>query len=179
MPVVRSHPLIEQIMADWREPIGPLYDGYRGHVYRMFNCCLALQCCSREEQDQLAIAAAFHDLGLWSARTLDYLPPSVVLAQQWLRCHGHDPWSADIGLMIDFHHKLRPYRGQGPALVELFRKADLVDFSRGLIRFGLSTDFIKQLGAEWPNAGFHRFLLVRGARWLLQHPLRPAPFLKW
>lgn len=68
--LVVEHPLIEEILGQWRDQIGAQWSGYRGHVYRMFNCCLALRACSAEETAKLAVAAAFHDLGLWSDRTL-------------------------------------------------------------------------------------------------------------
>jgi hypothetical protein len=46
METVTNHHLIEQILSSWKEQIGDTYEGYRGHVYRMFNFCLALKPCS-------------------------------------------------------------------------------------------------------------------------------------
>jgi hypothetical protein len=43
-----------------------------------------------------------------------------------------------------------------------FRRGDLVDFSLGLVRFGLSRELIAEVGA-----------------WLIRHPLNPAPMFKW
>ncbi|MFM7831702.1 MAG: hypothetical protein ACKPJD_07920, partial [Planctomycetaceae bacterium] len=108
--VVAEHRLIEEILGQWREQIGPQWSGYRGHVYRMFNCCLALRECSEEETLKLAVAAAFHDLGLWSDRTVDYLPPSSARAAEWLQYRGLTDWIDEIRLIIDNHHKLRAYR---------------------------------------------------------------------
>ena len=42
MKIETSLPLMEEIISAWRDCIGVDYDGYRGHVYRMFNFCLAL-----------------------------------------------------------------------------------------------------------------------------------------
>ncbi|MBK5969314.1 MULTISPECIES: hypothetical protein [Thiorhodovibrio] len=184
MEIVKQYPLIEQILTPWQGAIGATYVGYRGHVYRMFNCCLALvnqspRPCSDDDLRKLAIAAAFHDLGLWSDQTVDYLPPSVERARQWLAENDLSDWSEEIGLMIAMHHKLRPYRDPRFPLVELFRKADLVDFSLGLFRGGLPSGFVKQLKAEIPNAGFHRFLLAGAKDWFLRHPFSPPPFMKW
>ena len=39
MDVIKVHPLIDQILESWRGQIGDVYDGYRGHVFRMLNCC--------------------------------------------------------------------------------------------------------------------------------------------
>ncbi len=179
MDIIQSHPLIEQILTSWQSQIGENYNGYRGHVYRMFNCCLALRDCSDEDIQKLAIAAAFHDIGLWSDHTIDYLPPSVREAQQWLSQNNRANWSEEISLMIDMHHKIRPVKNVNSPLVELFRKADLVDFSLGLIKFGLSAQYIAQLKSTIPNAGFHVFLTNNAVQWFKQHPLRLPPFMKW
>ena len=94
MPVETHNPLIESILSDWRERIGNDYAGYRGHVYRMFNYSLALHPASDEEQAKLAIAACFHDIGLTSDHTVDYLAPSVVQAENYLVETGRAAWSA-------------------------------------------------------------------------------------
>jgi hypothetical protein len=170
---------IESILSLWRDRIGAEYDGYRGHVYRVFNVCLQLRACTAEERDKLAIALAFHDIGLWSAHTADYLPPSEAEAVAWLDRNGLSAWREEIALMIRMHHRIRRWRDPRTPLVETLRRADLVDFSRGLYRAGLPRAFLRDLSAAIPNAGFHRFLL-RGARdWFLRHPLRPPPFLRW
>lgn len=179
MVIVKENPIIEQILGGWKIHIGDTYEGYRGHVYRMFNCCLSLRKCSGEEIRKLAIAASFHDIGLWSDNTVDYLPPSVAHAQKWLEENGLGFWAFEIGLIIDMHHKLRPYSDPKYPLVEVFRKADLVDFSLGTFRFGLSSRYIRQLKSEFPNAGFHRFLLRGAFDWFSENPLSPPPFIKW
>ncbi len=179
-PVIVDHePLIEEILGAWRERIGAQFDGYRGHVYRMFNVCLALRACSDDERRKLAIAACFHDIGLWSDHTADYLPPSMAQAQRYLSDAGFAHWSGEIALMIEMHHRIRPYRDAGYPLVELFRKGDLVDFSLGLIRFGLPRAFVRALKQQIPNAGFHRFLMAGAKDWFSKHPLSPPPFMKW
>jgi hypothetical protein len=170
---------LEALLSPWRDLIGPDYEGYRNHVHRMVACCLALRPCSEEEAQKLCIAGCFHDIGLWTARTLDYLPPSVPPAMEYLQREGLEAWSEEIRLMIMEHHKLRPYAGTAYPLVELFRKGDLVDFSLGLFRFGLPTSFIAELKTAYPNAGFHRNLVRLALRWFVRHPLNPAPMMKW
>ena len=81
MDIQTQHPLIESILTDWKDRIGDDYPGYRGHVYRMFNYCLALHPPSEEEETKLAIAACFHDIGLWSDHTVDHLAPSSELVE--------------------------------------------------------------------------------------------------
>ncbi len=48
------------------------------------------------EKEKIQIAACFHDLGIWTASTLDYLSPSEIEASQHLKAHGKDAWSAEI-----------------------------------------------------------------------------------
>ena len=179
MPIETAHDLIEPILVKWAGAIGEDYPGYRGHVYRLFNYCLALHPCTEEEKTKVAIAACFHDLGLWSHHTLDYLPPSVSHATRYLSDSGLTAWTEEIALMIGMHHKLRAYTDHQYPLVDLFRKADLVDVSGGVVRYGLSRSYIAAVKTQFPDHGFHRFLLRAGAAWLLKHPFNPAPFMRW
>ena len=179
MTIETSHDLIEEILTTWAERIGGDYAGYRGHVYRMFNFCLALRPCTEEEKTKLAIAACFHDIGLWSDRTLDYIPPSVAHAARYLSETGRQAWVEEIALMIDRHHKVRAYTDARYPLVELFRKGDLVDFSLGLFSFGIPRDHIRRVKALIPNHGLHTFLIKAGGSWFLKHPFKPAPFMRW
>lgn len=177
--IITRQPRIEQILQPWSEQIGADYAGYRGHVYRMFNCCLALHDCNAEDIDKLAIAAAFHDIGLWTDATVDYLEPSARQAQRWLQANQLAHGSDEIIEMIVQHHKVRPYRDHAGPLVELFRRGDLVDFSLGLIRFGLPVSYLFRLQRAIPNAGFHRFLLKGARDWFKAHPFSPPPFMRW
>lgn len=179
MNIETSHDLIEEILTTWAGRIGDDYPGYKGHVYRMFNFCLALRPCTEEERTKLAIAACFHDIGLWSDQTLDYIPPSVAHAGRYLSETGRQAWAEEIARMIDIHHKVRTYTDGRYPLVELFRKGDLVDFSLGLFSFGIPRDHIRRVKTHIPNHGFHTFLIKTGGSWFLTHPFSPAPFMRW
>ena len=170
---------IDEILEDYREVIGSDFPGYRNHCIRMAEICDLLQATDEEDRHKIAIAAAFHDIGLWMANTLDYLPPSVTPAVQYLEKQGLEDWSDEVSAMILEHHKLRPVDSASSYLVELFRKADLVDFSRGLVRFGLSRAKYSQLVEAYPNAGFHKMLVRISCRWFVRHPLNPLPMMKW
>jgi hypothetical protein len=170
--------LLDDILMPWRDIIGDDFHGYRNHCCRMVNCCLALQECDKETKNKLMIAAAFHDIGIWTEKTLDYLPPSVTPALAYLQENDLQQWTEEITLMIAEHHKLSEYSNQEYPLVELFRKGDLVDFSLGMIRFGLPKAFIRELKKTYPNAGFHRRLMKLGGLWLIRHPLNPLPMMK-
>ena len=170
--------LLDDILADWRDMIGADFDGYRNHCQRMVNCCLALRDCSEVDRQKLMIAAAFHDIGIWTDNTMDYLPPSVPPAMQYLKDKGLEAWSEEVRLMITEHHKLSAFDDPRYPLVELFRQGDLVDFSLGIKRFGLPRPFVRELKRTFPNAGFHRRLLQLASRWFVRHPLNPVPMMK-
>jgi hypothetical protein len=170
---------IDRILSEWKAIIGEDFDGYRNHVVRMATFCLMLKQCSLQEQLKIEIAACFHDIGLWTGKTLDYLAPSLPPARNYLSENGLDDWSEEIELMILQHHKVRPIGGNGLQLVELFRKGDLVDVSLGLVRFGLGKAHVRAVRNTFPNAGFHKMLLELAVRWFVKHPLNPAPMMKW
>jgi len=171
--------LVDLVLEPWREVIGEDWGAYRNHVIRMLHFCLAISPCGAIEQQKLEIAGCFHDIGLWTHNTLDYLEPSVPPARAYLADKGLDDWAEEVSLMITEHHKLRPFRDERYPLVELFRKGDLVDFSRGAVRFGLSRETIRTVQTRFPNNGFHRMLARRAGAWFVRHPLRPAPMMKW
>lgn len=172
-------PRLTEILAPYQDLIGEAYDGYRNHCARMLHCAFALHDCDEEDHEKLTIAAAFHDIGLWTANTVDYIEPSVPPAMEYLKAEGREAWGDEIRLMITEHHKVRTYKGDESPLIELMRKADLVDFSKGLVKHGLPGAYIRALKAAFPNAGFHSMLMKRAGAWFLRHPLNPAPMMKW
>ena len=111
MQVEKQIPLLDSILEEWKTTIGKDFEGYKNHVYRMVNCCFALKPCSEEEREKIVIAAVFHDIGLWVGNTLDYIPPSIPPAMEYLKRRGLESWSNEISLMISEHHKIRQYAG--------------------------------------------------------------------
>lgn len=175
-----AHALLTRLLAACRGLLGRDHDGYANHCHRVVTFCLALRpSCTDEEQEKIAIAVCFHDLGLWTDNTLDYLPPSVVLAVDYLQANGREAWAEEVALMVSEHHKARAVTDTRYPLVEVFRQADLVDFSLGAFTAGLPRDVITAAKARYPNAGFHAMLMRRSASWLLRHPLNPLPMMKW
>ena len=171
-------PLLEEILAEWKQVIGADYQAYRNHVYRVVHFCTWLHACSAEDREKIVVAACFHDIGIWTAGTLDYLPPSVRLAGEYLVARGREAWVPEVTLMIDMHHKVGRYEDPRYPLVEPFRRADIADFSLGLFRMGVPAEVIAQVKAAFPNAGFHKRLAQLGARWLARHPLNPLPMFR-
>jgi hypothetical protein len=179
MTIEKPIPLLEEILAPWRARIGDDFEGYRNHVSRMLNFCFALRACSDEERRKLIIAGAFHDIGIWSDGTVDYLPPSIAQAKFYLTEHGLTDWIAEIERIIDLHHKARPHRGDSSPLIEIFRKADLADFSLGFLKGGVPGETVRAAKAAYPNAGFHKRLMQLAGGWFAKHPFSPPPFMKW
>lgn len=179
MTIEKDIPLLEEILGEWRDRIGADYLGYRNHVYRMVNFCFSLRDHTAEERKKIIIAGCFHDLGIWPEGTLDYLPPSIVRAKEYLSIHTLDEWCPEIELMIGQHHKIHRFQDTQLPLVEEFRRADLVDFSLGLVKSRIPATYVKTVKAEFPNAGFHKQLVRNAGRWICRHPLNPLPVLKW
>jgi hypothetical protein len=177
--VVRDLPLLDAILSEWRETIGTDYPGYRNHVCRVVNVCFALGDWNEEQRRRIVIAGCFHDLGIWSAHTADYLPPSIAEAEKYLAGEGLDAWMAEVVLMIDLHHKFTSYCDPRYPLVEAFRQADLADVSLGMVRHGLPGSFMRELKAAFPNAGFHFRLVRLLGQGLAAHPLNPLPIFRW
>lgn len=86
---------------------------------------------------------------------------------------------AEVLTLINEHHKVFPYVGRHSPNTEAFRKADLVDLSLGMIRFGLPFRLVRSVFTAFPNAGFHRRLGILTARQLMRAPLRPLPMFHW
>lgn len=152
---------------------------YRNHAYRVVNLFTALAPCTDDSLEKVALAAAFHDLGIWTAHTFDYLEPSVALACNHLDCADRGDWRDAVAGMIREHHKIRAFRGADAGFVEPFRRADWIDVSLGVLSFGLPRDRLREIFARWPNAGFHRRLAQLTLRRLRTNPASPIPVLKW
>jgi hypothetical protein len=170
--------MLDAILDRWREPIGKDFTAYRNHCYRVMNLCLAFCGESTAALDKISIAAAFHDLGIWTNHTFDYLAPSRQLAREYLIESKRAAWSDEIEAMIGQHHKLGSYTAHPDWLVEPFRKADWIDVSRGRLKFGLASDVVREILLVFPNAGFHKRLLALTWQRLKTHPLSPLPMLR-
>lgn len=178
MQLCSHFPFVEELVGSFSSALAGDLVAYRNHVCRVLNYYLAL---AGQSSPPLAIlvASAFHDLGIWTNRTFDYLPPSVDLAKSYLSTHGLGALEAEVCAVISEHHKLLPYKGQFAQSVEIFRKADLVDLSLGAIRFSLPSSFVQSVQAAFPNAGFHRLLVRLTARQFAKSPFRPLPMVHW
>lgn len=178
--VVHTHPLAEEILESHRyrahgDDVG--FDAYKAHVYRVFNFARALSGDAPGRDDKLAIAAAFHDLAAFD--TLDYLAPSIVAQDAWLQRTGRADWSDELAVMVAEHHRFTRYAAPRPHadLVEAMRRADLVDVSQGLVRFGLPAAFVKEVRGSFDAGVFFRRVIPAGAVRTVR-TLHPLGFLR-
>jgi hypothetical protein len=178
MQILSSFPRVEEALWPFTAVIGEDLPGYRNHVYRVLNCFRALTGSVVEIPVTVLIAAAFHDIGIWTDRTFDYLQPSVREAGDYLRARGLESLRPEIDALISEHHKIRSYRLEY-ATVETYRRADLVDLSLGAFRFGIPRAYVRSVKACFPNAGFHRRVTVLAARQFCKTPFRPLPMIHW
>lgn len=164
-------------MEKFRPVTGVDHDKYKNHVYRVFLNCLLIDR-EKSNEEKYAIAAVFHDIGIWTDHTIDYLEPSIGQARTYLAETGRQDWTDEITLMIYWHHKMRPYKGKHNNTVESFRKADWIDVSLGLLNFGVDKKKTRENKKKLPNLGFHLFLVKRIVKNFFKHPLNPFPMFK-
>jgi hypothetical protein len=169
-------PAIDDVLNDHATALRDDYFAYRNHVYRIVNLCVAIV--GRSELEKIAVAAVFHDLGIWTNHTFDYIRPSIALAHEYLVARAREGWTDEIEAMIADHHKITSSTGDPDSLVEAFRRADWIDVTRGLRRFGIPRPFVGRLFATWPSAGFHWRLVTLALGRFKSHPLTPLPVVR-
>ena len=169
---------LDEVLHVHAAALGGDFTAYRNHTYRVVNLCAALCPGNAEQLEKIVAAAAFHDLGIWTDATFDYLAPSVRLAAAHLARSGRAEWTEEVTAMILEHHKVSRYRGDPRWLVEPFRRADWVDVSKGLITFGLPRRTLQRIFSAWPSAGFHARLVQLELQHLRTHPWNPLPMMR-
>ena len=174
--MLKRIPTVDQVLNDHARAIRGDFVPYRNHVYRIVNLCVAIT--GPGELEKIAVAAAFHDLGIWTNGTFDYIAPSIALAHDYLVARARQDWIAEIEGMIANHHKLTAATVDPNSLIEAFRRADWIDVTLGLRRFGIPRPFVSQLFATFPSAGFHWRLLTLTLDRFRSHPLTPLPMVR-
>jgi hypothetical protein len=129
---------VELRLAPWQAQLGTDHRGYTHHIIRVLLLCDRLHRRADpassdppSRRSEYLTAAVFHDLGIWTAGTFDYLAPSIELARTWLTDENKQHLEPLVTAMIEQHHKIR----QADAItspVEVFRRADTIDVTLGL-----------------------------------------------
>jgi hypothetical protein len=172
-----TNQLIESLLQRFKPSLSRDHDRYRNHVYRVFLNCLLIDG-DNVNEEKYAIAVVFHDIGIWTDHTIDYLNPSIEQAKIYLLETSKQDWIDEITLMINWHHKISRYKGLYEGTVENFRKADWIDVSLGILSFGFNKQKIRQNRQMLPNLGFHFFLMKQILKNFFRHPLHPLPMFK-
>lgn len=122
--------------------------------------------------DEVAVSASLlHDIGLFDPdrRRRFYLARGRHSADELVNAFGWGDARRTLCLdAIELHHRLVPQWTKGTE-VELLRLADLVDASRGLVRFSVDREWLRALFRTIPRQGLQQALL--------RHSVRGAPCL--
>ena len=145
-------------------------------MYRIVNLCVAIV--GRSELEKIAVAAVFHDLGIWTNGTFDYIAPSIALAHDYLVARAREDWTAEIEEMIADHHKITPSTADPDSLIEAFRRADWIDVTRGLRRFGIPRPFRHACSQHGRVPGFIGVSCTLTLDRFRSHPLTPLPMVR-
>lgn len=171
--LILDHEIVDDVLDGFCDALGADTIRYRNHVYRGLNYQRKLLT-TNAIPDEVAVAWALHDMGLWTSGW-DYIPPSMKHLAELAPRYGLR--QVDRALhMVEQHHKVRRCQDEW---VETFRIADRIDVARGHLRSGLTRTDIRSVVHAFPYNGFHGLLVRNGARWAATHPLRPLPMLRW
>jgi hypothetical protein len=175
---------VSAMLGPYAEALGPDRPGYTNHVIRVLLHCDELWERAGglgdppSRQMEYRVTGVFHDLGIWTDRTFDYLVPSIDLAAAYLDGRDCTDLIPLVTEMIDLHHKQRP-AGPPDSAVEIFRRADAIDVSMGLRRFGLPIKAVRATMRAYPSRGFHLRLIKLTTKRTIEHPTSPLPMFKW
>jgi hypothetical protein len=159
--IITNAPLLEEHLSRFKDVIGFEYDGYRNHLYRVLTYTNHFLGGDETNRDVIETALVYHDIGLWTARTLAYLEPGVELARK--ECtYKYTPEQLELqDSIIINHHKIWPSTQR---IVEAVRKADWIDASNGIFNKGMPRSHISAVKAALPAAGFYKTLAEIGPR---------------
>ncbi|MGP0108262.1 MAG: hypothetical protein ACLPR9_05260 [Acidimicrobiales bacterium] len=116
-----------------------------------------------------------HDVGVWTAKTLDFLPPSLGFAEELAPELG----VAHIVLLrtiCELHHGIR---WQSDSVAEVVRVADRADAWSGRWRESLGAEDIDEAIRAFQHCSFHRFHRQATLKYALHRLLRPLQMFRW
>ena len=153
------------------------YDGlgFRNHCHRLFHFTELLMRKSRAvmDRDVAYTVAMCHDLGIVSRDDTGptYLARSRALFEREMA--GHDLAGTSARVIDEcmlYNHRLLAVPNLSPQ-ADAFRRAVQIEHGRGLFRFGLDADDIRDVFAKYPRDNFDRVLLDFTWRTLSREPL--------
>jgi len=177
----RGEQRIDEILINFASDLRTDFQIYKNHCTRVFLFSLLQmgKTILADDYSKLSVAAAFHDLAIWTSHTFDYLQPSIELAKDYLEKTGFSGWQEEISQIILNHHKITPCPAPIGPLAEVFRRADWYDVFLGWYPAGINKPEANQILRKYPRLGFHGFLVKQTWRQFLKTPLSPLPMFKW
>ncbi len=179
MQPLLQHPLVDTLLQEHAGDLGGDMAAYRNHCLRVLNYYCWQRTPDESELRHAIVALVFHDIGIWTDGTWDYLDPSGRRMRDWVAANAPELDAELIEAMIQQHHKIRPWRGAHREAVEAFRRADWIDVLLGLAGYGVPKDFRRAVMAALPDAGFHLRLVQLSGKRLLTRPWSPMPMMRW
>lgn len=158
--IYAENEVVENILAKYKDVIGADYAGYRSHIYRVMT--YSMHFLGRDETflPIIGTALVYHDIGLWTDKTLAYLEPSCSRLKAELP--GSYRYSEEEWQLMDdivyWHHKITPFDGPHADVVEAVRKADWIDATLGLVHQGMPRKHISTVNSAIAENGFHQTL---------------------
>lgn len=150
-------------------------DGFRNHCLRLFRLSsLLMDARSLSfDRDLLYMVTLWHDLGLVSERDEghNYLQRSRALFRretQGIDLGDVDPQVLDECLL--YNHRLLAVPNLSPA-ADCIRRAVIIEHTRGLVRWGLDRDEVREVFDDLPRDNFDRVLLDFTWRTIRREPL--------
>ncbi|WP_165485311.1 HD domain-containing protein [Protofrankia symbiont of Coriaria ruscifolia] len=159
-----------QVLHERAGAIGTPLEHHSERVYE-----LAVLLAPTADRELLRVAALMHDIGVLEppGRTA-YVTVGAERARDQLESCG---WQAErirsCADAVERHHELRRQIGRGVE-VEAIRRADLIDLSSGLIRFGVLQADVQAVSTRHPRRGF-TVALARIVGGLVLHAPRSLP----
>jgi hypothetical protein len=153
--VVDSHQDIESLLNPYKPLLGEDFDGYRGHLYRVFSYANHILKGDRSHDKAIATALVFHDIGLWTDNTLAYLEPSWRRAQEKIAADFSQEEQQLVHDIILWHHKITAFDGPHADVVNAVRRADWIDATQGYSRQGMPGTHIDLVSSQIPPQGFY------------------------
>lgn len=176
--IIEKDESLDTYLRKFKKTIGKKdYKGYKGHCYRVLSYALhylradksIAEATLKDKLPAISAAIAYHDIGLWTDRTLKYIEPSCDRARIDLKT---DFFITDVNLIVDiiyWHHKVTEYDDEGSndlnrKIIEAVRKADWIDATFGFIPKGMPKAHIKTVMEKIAEEGFHDTLINFGPK---------------
>ncbi|HBK71031.1 MAG TPA: hypothetical protein DDZ39_05130 [Flavobacteriaceae bacterium] len=89
--IIIENEIIDRILTSYKKVLKGDFQVYKNHVYRIYNYAILFED-DKNNYEKYAIAAAFHDIGIWT-HSFDYLEPSIKQASDYLKEINRQDWT--------------------------------------------------------------------------------------